>query len=130
MNILILGRSPSKLNDYPNVPFLGAPCYPRLKSWIKQLRTPEREFYVDNCTHKMNARFSKRDIELYAKSLQLYYGDIQKIIALGNDAAQVCKAAKMTYFKLPHPSGLNRQINDSKNIEKLLKECDRWLSLK
>ena len=27
------------------------------------------------------------------------------------------------HFKLPHPSGLNRKLNDKKYVNKVLKEC-------
>ena len=49
------------------------------------------------------------------------------IIALGNNAS---KAIQGEHFKLPHPSRLNRQLNDKEFIANRLKLCKDWLTEK
>lgn len=124
--ILVLGRNPSSKNLDWDTPFLGAPSYTRLKSWLRSLRTDDRVFFLENCTNQIKPSFNKNAIKKYVSKLCLT--NIDKVIALGNDAEKVCRAAGVSYFKLPHPSGLNRKLNGREYITEQLIKCDEWLS--
>ncbi len=50
-----------------------------------------------------------------------------KILALGTKVGDVLDLMHISHFKLPHPSGRNRQLNDSKFIESKLKECKSYV---
>ena len=55
------------------------------------------------------------------------------IIALGKTAEKALIMMKLTetgydYFAMPHPSGLNRQLNDSKFIEEKIKGLIEYMS--
>jgi len=66
----------------------------------------------------------KEDLELISKT------PLAKIIALGAMAEWGLKEAcegKVPFFKLPHPSGLNRSLNDKEALAKSLEECRVWL---
>jgi hypothetical protein len=53
-----------------------------------------------------------------------------KVIALGGFVSTVLNRLKVEHFVLPHPSPLNRKLND-KNYEKLcLDQCAQFLSHK
>jgi hypothetical protein len=52
-----------------------------------------------------------------------------KVVALGNFAAEALTKAGIHHFKLPHPSPLNRLINDPVYINRVLSECREFLSL-
>ena len=53
---------------------------------------------------------------------------VDKVVALGNFAAEALMKAGIDHFKLPHPSPLNRQINDEAFIKKCLDECSQYLN--
>lgn len=112
--IIFVGDRPSPKMKPGARPFEGAACEQRLMEWIKFLagNSPRIVFNSD---------------ELYKDYPQigrLYNGPI---IALGNSASKCLKACGYKHFKLPHPSGRNRQINDKEFIAKKLKECKNWL---
>lgn len=50
-----------------------------------------------------------------------------KIVALGGVASAVLKRMGVDHFKLPHPSGRNRQLNDPSVEKRALKELKQWL---
>ena len=50
-----------------------------------------------------------------------------KIIALGNEVSKFLKEYDVNHFKLPHPSGLNHQLNDSNFVDLQLKLCRKYL---
>lgn len=50
-----------------------------------------------------------------------------KVIALGNVASNSLKKLNIDHFKMPHPSGLNRQLNDKEFEKKKIKECYNYL---
>lgn len=50
-----------------------------------------------------------------------------KVLALGNIASDTLKKLEIDHFKLPHPSPLNRQINDQQFIDNVLEECKKYI---
>lgn len=48
-------------------------------------------------------------------------------IALGETAAEELKKRRVNHFKLPHPSGLNRKLNDKQEISRLLYRCKKYI---
>lgn len=114
--VLLVGDKPSPKMKPGAKPFKGAACQERLQLWIEQLRlNSERAMFVviNQCDYAW---------------ADFYYWDLIgiKIVALGNNASKALKGIK--HFKLPHPSGLNRQINNKRLINRKLKECGKWLS--
>lgn len=113
--ILFVGDKPSpKMKPGAN-PFKGAACESRLKAWISQLTT----------TYKMYNSDSFVDISSVTMAHLLHN---YKIVALGNNASKRLAKYNIPHFKLPHPSGRNRQINDKSYIEAKLTECKKYIS--
>lgn len=129
--MLILGRNPSKHNTSRYTPFVGTKSNDTLQRWLKYLTIDtEVEVLFKNCSYDLNATFTTYNTQRYAIEVIDYCieNDIDSIICLGNDVEKVCEVINcMPYFKLPHPSGLNRQNNDKKYIESRLSECREWL---
>jgi len=48
-------------------------------------------------------------------------------VAFGTNASKFLKKNNIPHFKLPHPSGLNRQINDKAYIISKLDECKKYI---
>lgn len=117
--------------DAPHA-FYGAKCAKRLKSWLSRILmtkindngyswTIGSHFFtpIDACHIYNQVDFTELEL------LIIYNG--WRIIALGNEASKKLKKAGLPHFKMPHPSGLNRQVNDKKFIAKKIKECKTWL---
>jgi len=117
--IVFVGDKPSPRMRPGAKPFEGAACEQRLKEWIDFVKPfflprPVGKHYeiVNQCDH------------VWA---ELYYWHCMghKLVALGNNASKALKG--IPHFKLPHPSGSNRQINNKKFIKAKLEECKKWL---
>jgi hypothetical protein len=115
--IIFVGDKPSPRMKPGAKPFEGAACEKRLMAWIEQL-VKRRPVWRDCELHnRIDERFE------FHKARALYFG--YHLIALGNNASKALKG--IPHFKLPHPSGRNRQINDKEFIKKKLLECKKWL---
>ncbi len=113
--ILIVGDGPSRLNKSKQVAFVGARSEKRLLEWLKYLSINDYRV-INSHTKKLQ------------KEIKNHAGPI---IALGTKAYSRCLKYHdlSVVFKLPHPSGLNRQVNDKSYIEHQLKTCKAWLEI-
>lgn len=109
--ILFVGDKPSPKMKPGAKPFQGAACEKRLMKWIKTLT--REEYAICNTTD-----------EHFIRWIQW----MEPVIALGNNASKKLTDGKVPHFKLPHPSGRNRQLNDKEFIELRLSECKEWLN--
>lgn len=109
--ILFIGDKPSKRTD-PTQAFKGAACEPRLKSWINQV--------TDG---KPYAIYNRLDI-----AWDRFNSDSYKVVALGYNASATLKAYGVEHFRLPHPSGRNRLLNNKDFIGIKLLECKEFIN--
>lgn len=109
----MVGDTPSNYNTDKDVAFIGAKCYETLREWVH---------YLDVQPYLINRTSDNFEVSV-AYAVENNY----PIIALGNNAEKALKDLKAAHFKLPHPSGRNRQLNDKKFIETKLLECSVWL---
>ncbi len=109
--VLFVGDKPSRLNTDPKIAFKGARCEARLLKWISNLNVP---YLLINST----------DYDFHLLT-NLFLNLDAPIVALGNNASK--RLSKAPHFKLPHPSGRNRQINDKIFISNKLKECKKYI---
>jgi hypothetical protein len=111
--IIFVGDRPSKDNIDPVIAFVGTKSYKTLLGWIADMDIDIRNVDLIN----------KNQVTEYP----FMYFD--RIIVLGDAAEKEVKKiyTKSKYFKLPHPSGLNRKLNDKKWLNKQLKACKKWL---
>lgn len=112
--ILFVGDDLSPKAKTP-VPFKGAACEKRLNEWIATLGFDRKDVKIINRTDK--------NFQL-AVMLAAHRG--LPIVALGNNASSA--VTPVPHFKLPHPSGRNRQINNKEFISAKLYECKKWLN--
>lgn len=121
--IVFVGDKPSDKNIDPNIPFVGTQSYKTLLNWIWEMDIDISQ-----------VRLCNKDF------INGTYEDW--FIALGNEAEKALKAKKFyvwnhikeaeeiiepQIFKLPHPSGLNRKLNDKDYVTKILSDCKYWL---
>lgn len=110
--ILFIGDKPSKSTD-PDVPFKGAKCENRLKEWLSVLAKGHMYYLINRVDVDAN--------DLVALTTALGY----PVIALGNNASKYLKS--IPHFKMPHPSGRNRQLNNKTFISSKIKSCKKYI---
>ena len=125
--VIIVGDKPSSKNIDSAIAFVGTTSYKKLLEWIYEL-----DLDINNVVLCNKDQFSSYEyIKAYkveTKNLLVEVDETDKIIALGKNAAKYLNELKVSYFELPHPSGLNRKLNDRKKITEILKNCKEWLN--
>lgn len=67
----------------------------------------------------------KRVDHVYVRSI---IGSHTTVVALGGMVSNVLTELQVDHYALPHPSPLNRQINDHEYIQLKLKECMNYIN--
>lgn len=118
--IIFVGDKPSDKNFSPDIPFVGTQSYKRLLDWIFKMNLDITEICM----------YNRQDSELsFWRSEQEKGHRAIRFVALGNEAAkQLVRDRVSEFFRLPHPSGLNRKLNDADYVDEQLKLCEEWLN--
>jgi hypothetical protein len=118
--IIFVGDKPSKQNLSLDTPFVGTQSYKRLLEWIWEM---DVDINLVKLCNRQDPGY-KKYVALYK-----YFGEKVKVVALGKNAAKDLSAdlGEGNFHELPHPSGLNRVINDKSLMKQKLKECREWL---
>jgi hypothetical protein len=98
--------------------------FPRLNDWVEKLGLDTFTF-MNAYPEPGKCKVSDVNLDNLRKALYKF----SKVVALGNFADEALSKAGIQHFKLPHPSPLNRQINDDRFINSCLDECREYLSL-
>lgn len=123
--IVFVGDKPSKKNIDPSIPFVGTRSYKTLLDWIYKMNIDISQVKLCNKDF-IDGTYEDWYIALgneAEKALQ------EKVFWVWNWKTQFEEKIKPHYFKLPHPSGLNRKLNDKKWLESELNKCKEWLNV-
>jgi uracil-DNA glycosylase len=114
--ILIVGDRPNpRKNKSLTTAFVGTVSYKTLLEWIYKMDIDINCVYLQNA-HDVNG------------NLVLGTGITRKVIALGDVAFKACMQRGYAHtFKLPHPSGLSRGLNDKKLLSEKLAKCRKFV---
>lgn len=113
-NVVFVGDEPSATNACTEIAFVGAKCFPKLVEWINIINP---NYYI--C---LNSNTSE-----LLNTVELLYNNEFKIVALGEKASGRLDKARLSHYRLPHPSGLNRKINDKEYIAEELQKCKKFI---
>jgi len=111
--IYFIGDKPSKHNIDPKVAFVGTQSYKTLLNWIYRMNLNINDITLYNVDSFVN--------QLQQNKLELDEDD--QVVALGKEAAIILNKHIIPHLKIPHPSGLNRKLNDTEFVNGFLKEC-------
>lgn len=115
VNPIIIGMNPTKAKYRK-----GCAWY-RLQDWIDELDIGIVAF--TNLSH--DPHWDKKTVDLtYVRGCVRPH---RKVIALGGLVSKVLSGLSIDHYTLPHPSPLNRQINNTAYISQRLQECKRYL---
>ena len=98
--------------------------FDRLNDWVERLGI-EEYFFVNASAN--TGKIKQSDVDLDNLSRACYNA---RVIALGNFASEALTKIGVEHFKLPHPSPLNRQINDKSYISDQLSKCKDYINYK
>lgn len=98
--------------------------YDKIQKWIHYLGYEFMSF--TNVSHDVhwNKKISSIDIDSLVHQLDSH----DKFIALGCLVSDVLSRLNYDHFKLPHPSPLNRQMNDMNFVYQQLDLCKEYLN--
>jgi uracil-DNA glycosylase len=113
MKILFVGDCPSAKNISVEVAFVGTKSHKILLDWIEKL----------GCNH-YEITNSHNEEQL----TKIKNSGADKIIALGNLASARLDKLNLSHFKLPHPSGRNRLLNNKQFINEKLIDAKIYLT--
>jgi hypothetical protein len=114
MKVLFVGEQEAEGNVHYAVAFVGSKCFKRLVQWIREI---DPDFYV---TININ------DARSYS-IIQALHADGFKLIALGCVASEALRNMEIEHLKLPHPSGLNRKLNNKKTVKEMLVTAKKYV---
>lgn len=118
--IIFVGDKPSSRMKSGVKPFEGAGCEKRLLEWMSILfAAPSTEYMLFNQSDLWIGHYLRNEFDAFYKE--------SAVIALGEKASRYLKLRSIPHFKLPHPSGRNRQINDKSFISERLAECKKYI---
>ena len=103
IKVVFVGDEPSKTNVSPDIAFVGAKCFNTVVKWIKELNP---DYYV--CLNS-DTISQLSDIKKLEKAGF-------KVIALGAKASERLEKMLIPHCVLPHPSGLNRKLNNKQKL--------------
>ena len=127
--ILFVASNPSRLNTDPQVAIIGSKSEKTFNGWVEYL-APDGQYKVVNVSDKILAHketLKKSDYDLFKLAAHVFNPSITKVVALGNTASTALEKLDVEYFKIPHPSPLNRFLNNTVQVEAVLEECKKWL---
>jgi uracil-DNA glycosylase family 4 len=121
--ILFVGSNPSVAGSL--APFVGTRSYSVLEGWVSKLGV-DAKFYAVNAFDGVtpnNKAPTTKQVTGSTLSLRkkIYAVDPDLVVALGRVAERAVREAEVpVYFKMDHPSGLNRKLNDESYVSEML----------
>lgn len=113
--VVFVGDEPSASNVDPSIAFVGAKSFKTLVKWIKFI---DPDYYICLNSHT----------EGCIQAIKVLHENGFIIVALGKKASERLDSFWNFHFVLPHPSGLNRKLNDKEYVDKCLSNIKRWIN--
>lgn len=120
MGLMIVGINPS--SGKPNK---TSATIRRLNSWMDQLGVDYYSF--TNVIHQTGP-YKKSMVD--KDMLLSYIKGYKKVVALGPFVSETLNSIGIEHFTMPHPSPLNRQLNDKEFEVMKLKQCKFYMESK
>lgn len=115
--VLVVGCNPgAPLRDASRVPRGSALA--RLGEWVGRAGLPYVSFV--NCFYE-TGRYSMRRVEWDFLRDCVACGEHETVVALGGFPSQVLTRLGVEHVRVPHPSGLNREVNDPRAVRRAVR---------
>lgn len=132
IKIIFLGSNPSQRSISIKPFWRDTKSMQVISNWLDMLNLNEEEIYFVNVSDvptPNNRPLKTSEIKVALPSLSAKINDIipAKIIALGKTAEKALTLLYIPHYTMPHPSGLNRQLNNKEFIEEKIKSLQEYL---
>lgn len=118
-HIVFVGDRPNPArNKHMDVAFVGTLSYKTLLEWIYRL---DLDINYVTLTNAYDGKGNPKILPLIA------YNRETKVVALGQAAADYLTERGIIHFALPHPSGMNRMLNDKTKISQMLAKARSYI---
>lgn len=114
MRVLVVGLNPSRKHG-------KSPTIKTLNKWLDALGLKTVSFINLYEGYEIDQGENQRDT---IREMSKHY---DKVLALGRDVSVALTGMAIDHYRLAHPSGLNRQINDPKYVHEMLEACKNYL---
>jgi uracil-DNA glycosylase family 4 len=130
--VLFVGSNPSNASTC-DVAFHGSTKSSKvLTEWIKHIPAGNMVMYINVLNKKTenNRPLKKSEVTSNLEQLKSQLSGIRptRIVALGKTASTALTLLGQSHLQMPHPSGLNRQLNDQEFVEQKMKELAEYCS--
>lgn len=129
--ILFVGSNPSTVSE-TSVPFENTRSLTTIKEWAEILGNNNKYYLVNVSDSHTEGNRSLTLVEIRGSLLSLkqkiFSVQPDKVVALGTTAQKALSMIEVDHFVLPHPSGLNRQLNNGKFVEHKLADCAEYIN--
>jgi hypothetical protein len=115
--VLFLSQNPAKPENVKR-PLVGTRSYRTFQAWLKALGSPDHVLL--NASDRLG-KVTWRDYR--SRPVMEALSRCTHFIALGAYASGLLELLEVKHFQLPHPSGLNRKLNNSEELEQQLRLC-------
>jgi len=115
-NVIFIGMNPGKRAQFGST-------FKRFSTWLDKLDINIVSFTNLSFDPNWDQKVSSFDPVFFKQSIAGY----DKVVAWGGFVSRYLAWYKIDHFMLPHPSGLNRQVNNHIYIDKKLQECKEYI---
>lgn len=131
--VIFVGSNPAEASPDPSIPFAGTRSGKTLQEWMQAIGVDAATMVnVSAAKTEKNRKLRVSEYELERLRSELHWGidyySHATVIALGETAADALRRLDVSFFKLPHPSGRNRKLNDKEYVSRVLEECRQFVS--
>lgn len=127
--VVFIGSNPSEASNSNSAFALSTKSYGTLRAWINAagIETVALE-NVSEIKTPNNRPLNAKEIDQGMERLLpiLERRKFTHIVAIGKTAAKALRRHGIEHLELPHPSGLNRKLNDPKFIEQTIAELKAY----
>ena len=117
--IIVVGMCPS---SKPTLGYKRNATFNRLEAWMDELGV--KHFSFINVFDKTHAPTLSK---VKGKHLIEATSDYVNVLALGGFVSEALNRHNVEHFQLPHPSPLNRLLNDKNYEKQVLEQCKEYL---
>lgn len=120
--VYFIADKPTKKNVHKNVPLVGTASYRTFVGWLADMHIDIGRVRLFNQSDNPFPGTASRFLNENAAK-----GNI-RVVALGKAAMNyLMKVGVDEFYALPHPSGLNRKLNDKKKLKETLDSCKTYI---
>lgn len=94
----------------------------RLHNWAEDMGM---KYYSFSNVIPVEGEYKMKDID--PNFIKSFCDGYSKVIALGGFVSKVLDKCGIEHYQMPHPSPLNRLLNDKEFEKNCVKECKEWL---